>query len=134
MLVEVMFAVALLGIFGSTLFIAQSILLKKTAQSHLLKKIAQVIDDQIIEFTLKIKEAEQANQSILLAPISKKIDNPEIEITVSGSYFELVQIKKEPDTEKSKPSLFKIEAVVKHERGEERAHIFLYKPQQENAT
>jgi uncharacterized protein YihD (DUF1040 family) len=135
MLVEVMFAVALLGIFGSTLFMSQTFLFQKISKSHFSEQVSIKVDNQILEYKMKMKEAELANQPITIPSISKKYDDPEIEITTSGAYFTLP--KKETsssNSEEKKPSLFKIQSKVTHQFGEEKIYLLLYKPQPEEAS
>ena len=89
MYVEVMFALALLGIFGSTLFISQTFLLKKLFRSHVSIQAHIKMDTLISEYKIKIKQAELAEQSINVEAISKEYNNPEMKIIVSGSYVDL---------------------------------------------
>lgn len=133
MYIEVMFALALLGIFGSTLFISQTFILKKISRSHTSTQSAIRMDTLISEYKAKIKQLELAEQPIAVASIEKKYDNPEMDIIVSGSYINLPdgQKKEEAKSEEKKPTLFQIKASAIHEFGKEEIKLLLYKPQPE---
>ena len=140
MFLEVMFALVLLGIFGSSLFMSQSFLLQKIMKSHAAMQASLKMHTLVLEYTSKVKQAELGEQPITVPTISKKYDNPEMDITVSGAYVTLPEAqsteKKDSSAskEQEKPSLFHIKAVAVHEFGKEEMSLLLYKPQAEKAA
>jgi type II secretory pathway pseudopilin PulG len=138
---EIMFALILLGIFGSSLFMSQSFLLQKIMKSHVSMQAALQTNTLMLEYASKVKQAELGQQPITIPAISKKYDNPEMEIAVSGSYVTLPtgqQGEKKSSSSTSntqeKPCLFQIKAVASHEFGRLQMNLLLYKPQAEKAT
>lgn len=136
--IEVMFALALLGIFGSTLFVAQSGLFKKIYRSHVELCAQEKIDLLVSEYKMQIKQAELAEQSLVVPEISKTYDNPEMSVSVSGKYIQLVdeKEKKKTDTKKSqqKNVTLQVSATAEHEFGKQEVKLLLYKPQPEKQS
>jgi hypothetical protein len=131
-----MFALALLGIFGSSLFISQTILFKKILRTHISTQAGIKMGTLISEYKTKIKQAELAEQPINIASISKEYNNPDMGIIVSGSYVDLPDGSNKKDTksktsEPQKSSLFQIKAEATHEFGKEEVKLLLFKPQSE---
>ena len=136
MYIEVMFALALLGIFGSSLFISQSFLFKKILRAHISTQAGIKMDTLISEYKIKIKQAELADKPINVASISKEYDKPDMGIVVSGSYVDLPDGPEKKDSKSKKPeqqksSLFQIKAEATHEFGKEEVKLLLFKPQSE---
>ena len=130
MYLEVVFAVVLLGVFGSTLFMSQSYVVRRIARSHVSMKAYSEMDSLILEYKMKMKQAELGEQSILIPTITRSLQNPEMDLSVSGKYIELSDgSKKGKSDSDEKPSIFQIQAEADHEFGKDTATLLLYKPQ-----
>ena len=127
MYIEVMFAIALLGIFGSTLFIAESSLFQKLLRSHVAMFSTMNMENMILEYKMKLQQSEFSQSGQKVQPMSKTYQNPYMVISVSGSYVIPTESKSAID---DVVYLYTIKASAKHEHGEDAMTTVLYKPKE----
>ena len=125
MLAEVMISISLLAIFGSTLFVSQTALFTRVLRTRVENKAILYMDTLMLEYKMKMKQAELAGESIQVESISREYTNPDMTVTVSGSY---AQIPYGQNADQVFQSIFKIEAKAEHEYGDVSSSLLLYKP------
>ena len=143
-LIEVMAAIAILAIFGSSIFLMQQYLFERmiVAQTKLTAHLR--MQAELVAYQKNILKEQLEHEGVVeksLQPVSKKFNLPDMTITISAKSNIASKPDGAPDSHDGKDSTFKIFKDVhlitaKAEQDKKdlgRAYLFIYVPKMEKA-
>lgn len=128
--IEIIIAIALLTIVGSSLFMMQSTIFQKLEKSHHAVSNLFEIDKEMINLNLALAQALQEKKGIKDVKIHKEKHNPDITIdVVIKSIQESSQLH-----QKFSKNVFMVQSTVKKDQQQNQWFSFLYIPPKQEET
>lgn len=122
--IEVMVAITLLAIFGSSLFLVQTSLLSKLTKTHSAVINVLELDKQTTEWNLKVQQAFQDKKTAETIKLHEQHTNPDYTIDITCNPIHKDSILFEDFSEK----LFVVQTTMKHDKNQDSSWTFLYFP------
>lgn len=125
--IEVMIAITLLAIFGSSLFLVQTSLLSRLTKTHTQVINTLELDKQMAEWNLQVQQAFQDKKTADIIKLHHEHTNPYYTVDIKCNHMSKDSALFEDFHEK----LFIVQATLKHDNKQDSSWTILYFPPHE---